>query len=231
MRKIRRVMLLIVVFMIAVSVKENTAFAKYVIQVVPDKDAWTAINVSDAYDACQDLNTDASSLGHTENLKAHLITNADYYAVSLLTYSAYGDRDAYKNNNLYNGSTTGNKTGLMRFGTKYIFTSSIIEGTTSNTNIKSLCDNINTAYVETVKNGTDREQNILGRGLLLNEKVGAGYGNQYVGSSTYNSYCIPTRNCLFGLVLTQQNNDGNPTGIAKGEAFPNATFRPVIWNK
>ena len=153
--------------MIAVSVKGNTAFAKYVIQVVPDKAAWTQINVSDAYDACQDLNTDASSLGHTENLKAHLTTNADYYAVSLLTYSAYGDRDAYKNAN--NGSTTGNKTGIMNFGRMYSFTSAVMRESSSDSNRKSLYDNINTPYVETIEKASNRTQNLPGRGLLAKE--------------------------------------------------------------
>ena len=161
MRKVKKVMLLIVVFMIAVSIKGNTAFAKYVIQSIPNKAAWTSINVSDAYDACQDLNTDASSLGHTENLKAHLITNADWYAVSLLTYSAYGTRSG--------SNTTGNKTGVVNFGNNYAFTSSIMEGTTTNDNRKSLYDNINTPYVESVKNSTNRISNVPGRGLLSSD--------------------------------------------------------------
>ena len=173
MRKIRRVMLLIVVFIIAVSIKGNTAFAKYVIQVVPDKAAWTSISVSDAYDACQDLNTDASSLGHTENLKAHLTTNADWYAVSLLTYSAYGNKSA--------SNTTGNSTGIMNFGTQNTFTSSVMEGATTNDNIKSLYDNINTSYVETVKNNTNRAQNVPGRGLLEKEYLVSNLGGGYFG--------------------------------------------------
>ena len=204
MRKIRRVMLLIVVFMIAVSIKGNTAFAKYVIQVVPDKAAWTSISVSDAYDACQDLNTDASSLGHTENLKAHLTTNADWYAVSLLTYSAYGDREAYRNNNSYNGSTTGNKTGIMKFGTLKTFTSSIMRGSTTNNDRKSLYDNINTIYVETVESKTNRDSNIPGRGLLENEFLSANLSGDFQYASATNKP-VSVRRYLFGLILGVDN--------------------------
>ena len=221
MRKIRRVMLLIVVFMIAVSIKGNTAFAKYVIQVVPDKAAWTSISVSDAYDACQDLNTDASSLGHTENLKAHLTTNADYYAVSLLTYSAYGNKNTSK--------TTGNNTGIMNFGTKHTFTSSLMEGASSNNNIKSLYDNINTPYVESVKNSTNRASNEPGRGLLEREFLSSSFGS--INYSTQTGYPIGDRINLFGLCLGSPNYGGDFSGFSAGGALTNATFRPVIWNK
>ena len=222
MRKIKRVMLLIVVFMIAVSIKGNTASAKYVIQSVPDKAAWTNINVSDAYDACQDLNTDVSSLGHTENLKAHLITNADWYAVSLLTYSAYGNRSS--------SDTTGNKTGVMSFGTKYTFTSSLMEGSTTTTDRKSLYDNINTPFVESVKNKTNRSLNMPGRGLLETEKISASFGSD---SNYQNSLSAPVvcRSNLFGFTLGREHSNIELGGGSFGNSRSDVTFRPVIWNK
>ena len=190
MRKIRKVMLLIVVFMIAVSIKGNTAFAEYVIQVVPNATPWTNINVSDAYDACQNLNQNYSTLG-TTSLKAHLTTNADWYAVSLLTYSAYGNKSA--------SNTTGNSTGIMNFGTQNTFTSSVMEGATTNDNIKSLYDNINTSYVETVKNNTNRAQNVPGRGLLEKEYLVSNLGGGYFGDD--GKYPISLRKQLFGVGL------------------------------
>ena len=138
MRKIKKVMLLIVVFMIAVILKGNTAFAEYVIQVVPNVSAWTAITASDAYDECQKLNTTSSTLG-TTSLKAHLTTNADWYAVGLLTYSTYGSKNA--------SNTTGNNTGIMNFGTKTTHTASLLEGTSSNSKWESIYNNVNTTYV------------------------------------------------------------------------------------
>ena len=226
MRKVKKVMLLIVVFMIAVSIKGNTASAKYVIQSVPDKAAWTSINVSDAYDACQDLNTDASSLGHTENLKAHLITNADWYAVSLLTYSAYGDREKYRNGGSFNGSTTGNKTGVMKFGYNSTFTSSVMEGSTTNLNRTSLHNNIGTLYVESVKNKTNRILNEQGRGLLENEILSGSFGTIYYNTKT--AYPVIVRSRLFGFSLGEEGYYGYSDD---GAAHSSVTFRPVIWNK
>ena len=224
MKIIRRVMLLIVVFMIAVSIKGNTAFAEYVIQVVPTSTTnpvWTTISVSDAYDACQNLNKNYSTLG-TESLKAHLTTNADWYAVSLLTYSLYGNENAGKKVN----NTTGNNTGIMNFGTVYTFTSSIMEGPSINDDRKSLYNNIGTSYVETVKNKTNRDFNEKGRGLLPGEYITSQYGDIYIGDES--KLPITIRNKLFGFTIgtawyPQNGSTGNPRS--------DITFRPVIWNK
>ena len=216
MRKIKKVMLLIVVFMIAVILKGNIAFAEYVIQVVPNVSAWTAITASDAYDACQKLNTTYSTLG-TESLKAHLTTNADWYAVSLLTYSAYG----YKSPD----NTTGNNTGVMNLGRT--FTSSLMEGITTNSNITSLYNNLGTSYVETVKNNTNRESNLPGRGLLASEYLTSSFGGICYGNDGA-GYPVGCREKLFGFSLGYGGGWGY---CSKGDARPDTTFRPVIWNK
>ena len=217
MRKIKKVILLIVVFMIAVSIKSNTAFAEYVIQVVPGQTAWKEITVSDAYDECQKLNTNSSTLG-TTSLKAHLTTNADWYAVGLLTYSAYGNKSS--------SNTTGNSTGIMNFGTTWTFTSSIMEGSSSNANIKSLYDNINIPYVEEVKNKTNSEQNSPGRGLLVKEYISTSSGPRYYNDGV--TYPISVRSNLFGFGLGSVYNSSN---YSSGSANASVTFRPVIWNK
>ena len=234
MRKIKKVILLIVVFMIAVSIKGNTAFAKYVIQVVPTKNynskstvsAWTGINISDAYDACQDLNTDTSSLGHTENLKAHLTTNADWYAVSLLTISSYGNKSA--------GNTTGNKTGVMNLGTNnlYTYTASVMEGSTTNTDRKSLYDALNanppSPYVEVFEKKENRSNNLPGRGVLEKELVSTSYGTiRYANDNNY-AYPVGIRSNLLGFNI---NNFSNVSTRSSGASANDVTFRPVIWNK
>ena len=222
MRKIRKVMLLIIVFAIALIMKENTVYAESTIQVIPDKSAWTSITVSDAYDVCQKLNKNYSTLG-TESLKAHLTTNADWYAVSLLTYSTYGNRDA--------SNTTGNKTGIINFGSKYTYTSALMEGSTTNDNIKSLYDNINTPYVESVKNGTNRSSNEPGRGLLSMEFLSGSFGTDWY--STQKGYPVCVRNSLFGFNIGSNNGSasGDNRSGSTGASTSSVTFRPVIWNK
>ena len=221
MRTMKKIMLLTICFIMALILKGKTVFAKSVIQVVPNVEAWNNIKVSDAYDTCQDLNADYSTLG-TDKLKAHLTTNADWYAVSLLAYSDYGDTSA--------SNTTGNKTGIINFGTKYTFTSSVMEGTSTNENTTSLYNNIGTQYVESVKNNTNRALNELGRGLLSNEMLSGSLGKVYYSTKT--SYPVSVRNSLFGFSLGSPMTGGfGQYDSSNGGSYSNVTFRPVIWNK
>ena len=221
MRKIRKVMLLIIVFAMALITKENTVYAESTIQVISGKSAWTGISVSDAYDVCQKLNKNYSTLG-TESLKAHLTTNADWYAVSLLTYSTYGNRNA--------DNTTGNKTGVMNFGKNYTYISSVMEGGTSKLKTASLYNALNqtppSPYVESVKKATNKNSNVLGRGLREAEFLDDGFG----GSAYYSSntdYPICARKSLFGVFLGNSHSYSSCTG----NGMSGVTFRPVIWNK
>ena len=213
MKKIKKVMLLIVVFMIAVILKGNIAFAEYVIQVVPNATAWNNITVSEAYNECQKLNTTSSTLG-TTSLKAHLTTNADWYAVGLLTLSAYGNKNA--------SNTTGNSTGVMNFSNS--ITSSVLEGSATNDNRKLLYDNINTPYVETISQ--NRNSNLPGRGLLPNEYISSAYGEAVYTYNTANP--VVMRMGLLGFVVGAAHGSYAPT---TGASRPENTFRPVIWNK
>ena len=232
MNKIKRLILLIIVFIIVVLLKGNIVFAESTIQVVPTKNddknstvsAWTDISVSNAYEICQNLNKNYSTLG-TDKLKAHLTTNADWYAVSLLAYSAYGNRAA--------SNTTGNKTGVMNFGTMKTYTSALIGDAASAINIKSLYDNLalKSPYVEKVETKTNRNNNILGRGLLENEYFVTNRGNVTYGDTITYPVCVRTD--LFGFTLGGQDwaSISNPYTSASGWPFSNVTFRPVIWNK
>ena len=84
---------------------------------------WVNITVSEAYDACRDLDMAGSSLG-TNGLDPHLALNKDWGAVAYLAVSSSGnlnstngpdgptvtiDGDEYT-------TTTGNLTGVMDFG-------------------------------------------------------------------------------------------------------------------
>lgn len=224
MKLTNKIILIVLISLSMIFINCNNVCAEYVIQVVPNETAWTNISVSDAYDACQNLNTTYSTLG-TESLKAHLTTNADWYAVSLLTYSAYGDKSNI------NKTTTGNNSGIVNIAT-LAFTSSLMYGyNDSNPYISKLVENINTSYVETVYNVKDEElrsNNIPGRGLLESEYITSAYGTIYSASST--GCPVVCRQNLFGFWLGHSVDHTNMIG-AKGAANPNTTFRPVIWNK
>ena len=216
MRKVKKIILFLTIFTIAFLIKNNAVFAEYVIQVVPNATAWKTITVSDAYDACQNLNQPYSTLG-TTSLKAHLTTNADYYAVSLLTYSSYGNRNK--------SNTTGNRTGIMNFGTSSTFTSSLMDGYQNSTYTKSLRENIETPYVEKVKNYTDRAANASGLGLLGKEVISTSYGSIEYASNN-NTWCpVVVRSNLFGIRVAHSWEG------CQGESHASVTFRPVIWNR
>ena len=230
MNKIKRLILLIIVFIIVVLLKGNIVFAESTIQVVPTKNddknstvsAWTDISVSNAYEICQNLNKNYSTLG-TDKLKAHLTTNADWYAVSLLAYSAYGNRDA--------SNTTGNKTGIMRLGTLDTFTASLMGEASSNINIKSLYDNLalKSPYVEKVETYTNRLQNSKGMGLLESEYFVTNKGGYLYADSVSLPVC--TRHNLFGITLGKGSWQYGGYDHSNGSPKTEVTFRPVIWNK
>lgn len=192
---------------------------KTTIQIKKNATSWTGISVSDAYDKCQELNNDNSALGTTgDNVMAHLSTNADWYAVSLLAYSDYGSKN--------NANTTGNNSGIMNFGVKSSFTSGILKTntTTENSNYQSLINNKETKFVEKIENATNRESNKSGLGFRSSEIL--------IGSVSYgddNGYPISIRSNLFDIRIGK--SDG--WGIASGAANLNnpAVFRPAIWVK
>lgn len=180
--------------------------------------SWTNISASDAYDKCQELNDDNSALGITgDNVIAHLTTNADWYAVSLLTISSYGSND--------NGNTTGNSSGIQNFGTKRTFTAGLYEGYTStNAKLQSLIDNRNTKFVEILK--ADANENEPGRGLIPSEILLSQGSEYYLGNERYaQEGPISTRTNLF--FVAAGNNSKGCDGCERADL----TFRPAIWVK
>lgn len=203
-----KIILIALIFVSMIAINCTNVFAEYVIK-VDGGTAWTNINVSDAYDACQNLNTTYSTLG-TTSLKAHLTTNADWYAVSLLTYSAYGTKNM--------GNTTGNASGLVfpvAGWDKYSFTASLQKGyNTNNTYISSLIAAVESGspFVELLEK--ERQDNQPGRGILSEEGITGPLGYSVSSNS-------PTVIRL-GL-FTGAMHSGVPEG--------GRTFRPAIWNK
>lgn len=203
------------------SVKAETE-VKTTIQIKNGATSWTDISVSDAYDKCQELNEDNSALGTTSsNVMAHLSTNADWYAVSLLTQSDYGSRN--------NNNTTGNNSGIMNFGRKWAFTAGIMEDNTQTTNVnyQSLIDNKDTKFVEKLKNKANRENNKPGLGFLASEILTSSMAYY---ENNYNTYPITNRTGLFGFYVGYNGLNAyslSPTG----EPHSEVTFRPVIWVK
>ena len=202
------------------NVKAETEI-KTTIQIKKDGASWTSISVSDAYDKCQELNDDNSALGTTaSNVMAHLSTNADWYAVSLLTFSDYGSKSA--------NNTTGNNSGIMKL-TSWFFTSGIMEDNTAtiNANYQSLIDNKNTKFVEKLK--TNREENKTGLGFLSTEILSTATISHY--KNDYNNYPISARNYLFDFSVGSLVGSYGNMGISSGAPSGAATFRPVIWVK
>lgn len=217
-KKILTTIMLIMLYTLAFCqcVKAETE-VKATIQIKKDATSWTSISVSDAYDKCQELNDDNSALGTTQsNVMAHLSTNADWYAVSLLTLSEYGSKNEY--------NTTGNNSGIMNFGAKTSFTSGIMEDweETISSNYQSLIDNKDTKFVEKIKTSTERESNKAGLGFRASEVLS---GTVYYGDGV--SYPISVRRGLFAFHVGHSASGG----LASGAPNIGLTFRPVIWVK
>jgi hypothetical protein len=177
---------------------------------------WTNISISDAYDKCQELKGKNSALGENvgENVMPHLLTNADYFAVSVLAISHYGNGA---------GNTTGNDSGVIGWGKAWVFTAGIYEGyeDTTNINLQSIVKNKESKFVEKLK--YNQEENLPGRGLLVDEKITGGR-NEYYSTGFYHSPCM-VREGLFSLVM------GNSNMGCSGGPHGHTTFRPAIWVK
>lgn len=95
-------------------------------QIIPNATAWTNINVSEAYEECESLNSSTSTLG-TSLLNAHLVTDADWSAMAIFSVSQYGG--ATTNTPEW---TNGNKSGIYKVGEHAIYTTGILETANKN---------------------------------------------------------------------------------------------------
>jgi hypothetical protein len=246
--KVLKVFMLIIIMLGIMSVKSNAASQ---IEIVPTAKGMREVTVSTSFVTCRNLDSLNSTLGTTA-LDPHLVTNADFGAVSYLANSIYGvgadghkaDQEQGKCGALITidgvkyYSTTPNITGVMDWGanpnsTTYTQTASLLSTATADTitnedvektNVASLLSYKGTKYVDSL---TSKEST---KGMAMGETSGwdAGGWNTF-GSS--NDYPVCIRNGLFGFNV--DNGFGNGyyyiCGTA-GDDFDNVTFRPVIWN-
>ena len=181
-------------------------------EIKPGTTTWANITVSEAYEACRDLDMGGSSLG-TDGLDPHLALNKDWGAVAYLAVSASGDVKTKAGPTVTVGdrqytTTTGNLTGVMDFGRNYTFVSSAHETglETANTNDKNnyrtkLIKDKSTRYVELLPATATVDGT---KGMAITETQG------WFGSDT--NYCsednpMQIRNRILGFVCR-----ANPSG-------------------
>ena len=98
------------------------------VEIKPGTTAWTNINISNAYAECEALNAATSTLG-TTTLSAHLTTDADWSAMAILSVSQYGKATTNSP-----AKTNGNNSGIFNIGSKWNFSTGILNTATKNTN-------------------------------------------------------------------------------------------------
>lgn len=208
---------LVALILISISTISNAA-----IEVKPGTSAYTNITTSDSYDLCYNLRNADSTLGNN-SLDPHLTLNKDWAAVAYLGASTYGNvRSKAGTNVSIEGttyqSTTNNITGVMNFGkASYTQTASIYDNIpNSSAPTKSLVNNKNTKYVETINLNS-----VNLKGYAFYETAG-----WYSSSTDFPAHddvfyrdSIARRN-IFGYAYSYDTY--NSTGYT--------TFRPVIWN-
>ena len=183
-------------------------------------DPWTNINVSNAYAECESLNSATSTLG-TNNLRAHLTTDADWSAMAIFSISQYGGATTNAPE-----TTTGNESGVYNPGRKSTFTTGIFNTATKNTstNVSGLFNSDGSLKPYMRQLSKTREENDV---VWFKDKTNGGtfgwfYANKVWG--TANSHPINIMQGLFGVII------GSGYTNYEGGANANISFRPVIWN-
>lgn len=208
---------LVALILISISTTSNAA-----IEVKPGTSAYTNITASDSYDLCYNLRNADSTLGNN-SLDPHLTLNKDWSAVAYLGASTYGNVRSQAGTNVsiegatYQ-STTNNITGVMNFGkASYTQTASIYDNIpSSSAPTKSLVNNKNTKYVETINSNS-----VNLKGYAFYETAG-----WYSSSSSF----PPTDDTYYRDIIARRNIFGYNYSINAYNIHSNATFRPVIWN-
>lgn len=216
-----KILMLTIVFILFCGVKNIYAAEGTLRMQVNNGKAWTNINISQSYEACENLNKSTSTLG-TSLLQAHLTTDEDWSAMAILSVSQYGGAT-----NNSPSTTTGNASGIYN----------IARNITQTTGLSSTANQSSTAYLSGLFNedGTtkkyiktwnlaDREGNNF-VGFQYNGTFG--WHDSWAGWGNSNSYPVSVRSGLFGVGF---GHNGVSSCGASGAPFSNVTFRPVIWN-
>lgn len=185
---------------------------------------WININVSQSYEACENLNKSTSTLG-TTLLQAHLTTDEDWSAMAIFSVSQYG---ASINN--APSTTNGNASGIYNVGRFYTQTTGIASTVTAKTNpyVSGLFneDGSTKKYVRKEWNLEDRGSNNYVGFKTNNGTLGwMGAATMWGGSVGYG---VSMKTGLFGFFIGGYFS--GPGGCSNGASDNRVTFRPVIWN-
>ena len=192
-------------------------------------DPWVNIDVSHAYEECNSLNSTTSTLG-TNNLRAHLTTDADWSAMAIFSISQYG---AAEDNTPE--TTTENVSGVYNPGRLYTFTTGILSTSTKNSNERftGLFNEDGTLKPYMKQWLPTRTDNNV---VWFNKKDGTdtngigtyGWFNAWKYWNTLTSHGISVKYGLFGSCIG--GTDSSSRMQSNGYSYSNGTFRPVIWN-
>ena len=185
---------------------------------------WININVSQSYEACENLNKSTSTLG-TTLLQAHLTTDEDWSAMAIFSVSQYVGATVNSPS-----TTNGNASGIYNVGRMMTQTTGLANTATANSNMYIFGlfneDGSTKKYVRKDWNLADRESNSY-VGFKVNNGTWAWMGGRnYWGTDT--KYPVSVKLGLFGVAIGGYFSSYG--SVASGEPNGSTTFRPVIWN-
>ena len=216
--KSKKIIICLIIFIGIIAIAN---FSNAGLEVKEGTSAYTSVNISESFDICYNLRDGTSTLGNC-NLDPHLATSLDWGAVAYLAQSRYGANSSSVSNN-----TTENKSGVMNMS-GWTQTATLFESrnkTSGNATSyryrleEALQDDNMKKYVDVISNTVDTDTT---KGRAIAETANW-YGASYSynnGNNTDNPLII--RDGAFGV------NAYNPN--TSGQARPDVTFRPVIWN-
>ena len=88
-KKIIKTLIITITLIMFLGIKNIYATEGTVRMQINNGTAWTNINISESYEACENLNKPTSTLG-TTLLEAHLTTDEDWSAMAVFSVSQYG---------------------------------------------------------------------------------------------------------------------------------------------
>ena len=186
---------------------------------------WSDINISNVYKECESLNSATSTLG-TNNLRAHLTTDADWSAMAIFSISQYGGTTSNAPT-----TTTENESGVYNPGKNYTYTTGILNTATKDSDgyVSGLFNEDGTlkSYMRQWS-PTRTDNDFISFKDLQNGGTFGWFGSwKYWNLDTTYKHFFPVKKGLFGI--TASNGD-RVTCVGYGWVKSDVTFRPVIWN-
>lgn len=184
---------------------------------------WVSINIGKAYAECESLNSTTSTLG-TNNLRAHLTTDADWSAMAIFSISQYGATTTNTPE-----STTGNASGIYNPGRKLTYAAGI-----SNIDMSRLTQygkdglfNSDGSLKPYMRKWSEAigENNFVGFKSLVENGTYGWFNSSQAWNATRTVNSISMKSGLFGIYFGW---NGYPR--TSGGGTVDNSFRPVIWN-